>query len=151
MRSVLFVNAQTERLPDMVYPLGTAAVATALRDVGCKIRPLDLCFEADGRGPHVEALQLEDPCAPTLSSPNLDSSILPNPLSFSADYQASTVWDARPLKSLLLPVEAHAKTHRQRIVVSLTGRRKLNELRASREHPTQGQHCRLVGRGGLDA
>jgi radical SAM superfamily enzyme YgiQ (UPF0313 family) len=88
MRRVLFVNANTERLPDPVYPLGAAAAATALKDAGYRVRTLDLCFEADGPAALGQILRQDKPEVLALSLRNLDSSAFPNTRSFVADYRA---------------------------------------------------------------
>ena len=88
MRRVLFVNANTERLPDPVYPLGAATAATALQDAGHQVRTLDLCFERDGPAALSRALRKHNPEVLALSLRNLDSSAFPNTRSFAADYTA---------------------------------------------------------------
>jgi radical SAM superfamily enzyme YgiQ (UPF0313 family) len=88
MRRVLFVNANTERLPDPVYPLGAATAATALKEAGYEVLTLDLCFEADGPAALVKALQRCRPDGLALSLRNLDSSAFPNTRSFAGDYKA---------------------------------------------------------------
>jgi radical SAM superfamily enzyme YgiQ (UPF0313 family) len=88
MLRVLFVNANTERLPDPVYPLGAATAATAVRNAGHQVRTLDLCFEADGPAALRRALEREPADVLALSLRNLDSSAFPNTRSFAGDYRA---------------------------------------------------------------
>jgi radical SAM superfamily enzyme YgiQ (UPF0313 family) len=88
MRRVLFVNANTERLPDPVYPLGAATAASALREAGYDVLTLDLCFESDGPAALVKALKQCRPDGLALSLRNLDSSAFPKTRSFASDYKA---------------------------------------------------------------
>jgi radical SAM superfamily enzyme YgiQ (UPF0313 family) len=87
MRRILLVAANTERLPDPVYPLGAATVVTALRAAGHAVATLDLCFEADRPGALEKALREHRPDVLALSLRNLDSSSFPDTRSFVDDYR----------------------------------------------------------------
>ena len=88
MRRILLVAANSERLPDPVYPLGAATVATALRSAGHAVTTLDLCFETDRPGALERALEQVQPEILALSLRNLDSSSFPDTRSFVEDYRS---------------------------------------------------------------
>jgi radical SAM superfamily enzyme YgiQ (UPF0313 family) len=89
---VLLVSANTEKVPDPVYPLGAAYVAGAARDAGHEVRGVDLCFAGDREAIVVEAIREFEPEAIGISLRNLDNSAYPENTSYIDDYHALVSW-----------------------------------------------------------
>lgn len=83
---VLLVNANTDQLPDPVFPLGASFVAAAAEAAGHDVHALDLCFEPDPPAALKAAIQRVKPGVIALSLRNLDSSSYPNCRSYVGDY-----------------------------------------------------------------
>ena len=82
---VLLVNANTDQLPDPIFPLGASFVAAA-GAAGHEVQPLDLCFEDDPPLALQHAISKLQPDAVAFSLRNLDSSSYPICRSFVGDY-----------------------------------------------------------------
>lgn len=83
---VLLVSANTEKLPDPVFPIGAAYMATVAATHGHEVDTLDLCFLDD---PTLELAAKLDQFAPDavgVSLRNLDSSSYPLNTSYIDDY-----------------------------------------------------------------
>jgi radical SAM superfamily enzyme YgiQ (UPF0313 family) len=83
---VLLVSANTEKLPDPVYPIGAAYVADAARRAGHEVAAVDLCFATDVAATLAPVLAAEQPDAIGISLRNLDSSAFPLNTSYIDDY-----------------------------------------------------------------
>jgi radical SAM superfamily enzyme YgiQ (UPF0313 family) len=85
---VLLISANTEQLPDPVFPLGAAYLAAAAAECGHEVDTLDLCF-LERPGAALEA-KLRDfaPEVVGISLRNLDSSSYPQNTSYIDDYKA---------------------------------------------------------------
>lgn len=83
---VLLVNANTDQLPDPVFPLGASFVAAAAEAAGHEVVSLDLCFEDDPPMALKAAIARVDPGAVAFSLRNLDSSSYPVGHSYVGDY-----------------------------------------------------------------
>ena len=85
---VLLISANTEKLPDPVFPIGAAYMAAVAAEHGHAVETLDLCF-LDALGPALDA-KIRDfaPQAVGLSLRNLDSSSYPQNTSYIDDYKA---------------------------------------------------------------
>jgi radical SAM superfamily enzyme YgiQ (UPF0313 family) len=85
--SVLLISANTERLPDPVFPIGAAYVAAAAERHGHRIDTLDLCF-LEARRPALAAkIAAAQPHVVGISLRNLDSSAYPLNTSYIDDYK----------------------------------------------------------------
>src|SRR2546423_10865975 len=91
MRALL-ISANTEKIPDPVYPIGAAAVGAAARRAGHEVEAIDLCFAADRRALVVDAIRDFAPNAVGLSLRNLDNSAYPENSSYIDDYHALVGW-----------------------------------------------------------
>jgi len=84
---VLLISANTEKLPDPVYPIGAAYVAAAAERHGHEVSTLDLCF-LDSLEPALsEAIDRCQPEVVAISLRNLDSSAYPQNTSYIEDYE----------------------------------------------------------------
>ena len=85
---VLLISANTEKLPDPVFPIGAAYMAAAAGERGHEVETLDLCF-LDAPLPALTA-KLRDfaPEVVGISLRNLDSSSYPQNTSYIDDYKA---------------------------------------------------------------
>src|SRR5213083_2498968 len=84
---VLLISANTELLPDPVFPIGAAYMAAVAERHGHHVDTFDLCFR-DALRPTLDATIRE--CAPDaigISLRNLDSSSFPQNTSYIDDYQ----------------------------------------------------------------
>jgi len=84
---VLLISANTEKIPDPVYPIGAAYVADAARRAGHEVTALDLCFTPDVERTLPEVIAAERPDAIGISLRNLDSSAYPLNTSYIDDYR----------------------------------------------------------------
>ncbi len=79
---VLLVSPNTESLPDPVFPLGLASLASSLTAHGIEYRILDLCFEQN----HEEAIKREveafNPGVVAVSMRNIDNVSYPRTVSY---------------------------------------------------------------------
>lgn len=84
---VLLISPNREQLPDPVFPLGLAYVATAARDRGHDVKILDLCF-ADNAAEAIRGTIAEfRPEAIALSIRNVDDVAYPRRHSFIDEYR----------------------------------------------------------------
>jgi radical SAM superfamily enzyme YgiQ (UPF0313 family) len=84
---VLVISANTEKLPDPVFPLGAAYIAAAAEREGHQVDTLDLCF-LDVVQPRLERRVRETcPDVIAISLRNLDSSSYPLNTSYVDDYK----------------------------------------------------------------
>jgi radical SAM superfamily enzyme YgiQ (UPF0313 family) len=91
MRALL-ISANTEKIPDPVYPIGAAAVGAAARRAGHEVEAIDLCFAPDRRALVIDAIRDFAPQAVGLSLRNLDNSAYPENSSYIDDYHALVAW-----------------------------------------------------------
>jgi radical SAM superfamily enzyme YgiQ (UPF0313 family) len=85
---VLLISANTEKLPDPVFPIGAAYMAAVAAAHGHRVETLDLCF-LDGLQPALDATMAAiDPQVIGISLRNLDSSSYPLNTSYIDDYSA---------------------------------------------------------------
>lgn len=89
---VLLISANTEKIPDPVYPIGAAAVGAAARRAGHEVEAVDLCFAADARSLVRDALRSLRPEAIGISLRNLDNSAYPENRSYIDDYHSLMSW-----------------------------------------------------------
>jgi radical SAM superfamily enzyme YgiQ (UPF0313 family) len=89
---LLLVSANTEKIPDPVYPIGAAAVGGAARRAGHEVSALDLCFAQDARREVVDTIRAFTPHVVGLSLRNLDNSAYPENCSYIEDYRALVSW-----------------------------------------------------------
>ncbi len=85
---VLLISANTEKLPDPVFPIGAAYMAAVAAQHGHHVETLDLCF-LDALQPALDrAVDAADPEVIGISLRNLDSSSFPMNTSYIDDYEA---------------------------------------------------------------
>jgi radical SAM superfamily enzyme YgiQ (UPF0313 family) len=84
---VLLISANTEKLPDPVFPLGAAYMVSVAENAGHRVETLDLCFLAAPRDALDAKLDAFDPQVVGISLRNLDSSSYPQNTSYVDDYQ----------------------------------------------------------------
>jgi radical SAM superfamily enzyme YgiQ (UPF0313 family) len=85
---VLLISANTEQLPDPVFPIGAAYMAGVAAEHGHEVETLDLCF-LDAPQPALHAaLRAFTPDVVGISLRNLDSSAYPQNTSYIDDYRA---------------------------------------------------------------
>lgn len=85
---VLLISANTEQLPDPVFPLGAAYMAAAAAQRGHTVHTLDLCFQERRDEALDAAVQAACPDVVGISLRNLDSSAYPENTSYIDDYAA---------------------------------------------------------------
>ena len=85
---VLLISANTEKLPDPVFPIGAAYMAAVAAEHGHEVETLDLCFVADAELAVQAAIRALAPQAVGISLRNLDSSSYPQNTSYIDDYKA---------------------------------------------------------------
>jgi len=84
---VLLISANTEKLPDPVFPIGAAYMAAVAAQHGHAVDTLDLCF-LDAVHPMLdEKIRDAQPDVVGISLRNLDSSAYPQNTSYIDDYQ----------------------------------------------------------------
>ena len=71
---VLLISANTEKLPDPVFPIGAAYIAAVAAEHGHEVETLDLCFLDAPRAALDATLRGFQPQAIGVSLRNLDSS-----------------------------------------------------------------------------
>jgi hypothetical protein len=71
---VLLISANTEKIPDPVYPIGPAAIGAAARRAGHDVEAIDLCFADDRKALVAGAIEDFAPEAIGISLRNLDNS-----------------------------------------------------------------------------
>src|SRR5262245_3213779 len=85
---ILLISANTEKLPDPVFPIGAAYMAAVAAQPGHEVETLDLCF-VDALEPTFHArLDAFAPQVVGISLRNLDSSAYPQNTSYIDDYKA---------------------------------------------------------------
>ena len=89
---VLLISANTEMVPDPVYPIGPAYVGGAARAAGHEVETVDLCFEEDRCAAVVDRIRAFAPDVVGLSIRNLDNSAYPENRSYIEDYRALVGW-----------------------------------------------------------
>ncbi|MBI2962568.1 MAG: cobalamin B12-binding domain-containing protein [Deltaproteobacteria bacterium] len=89
---VLLISANTEKIPDPVYPIGAAAVGAAARRAGHDVEAVDLCFAEDARSLVLDAVRSFRPEVVGVSLRNLDNSAYPENCSYIDDYRALMSW-----------------------------------------------------------
>ncbi|HVM97126.1 MAG TPA: cobalamin-dependent protein, partial [Candidatus Acidoferrales bacterium] len=83
---VLLISANTEKIPDPVFPLGAAYMAAVARRSGHSVTTLDLCF-LDSLQPGLDDALATQPDVVGISLRNLDSSAFPQNTSYIDDYK----------------------------------------------------------------
>src|SRR5438552_9586215 len=91
MRALL-ISANTEKIPDPVYPIGPAAIGAAARRAGHEVEAIDLCFAEDRRSLVTDAIRDFAPDVVGVSLRNLDNSAYPENSSYIDDYNALMSW-----------------------------------------------------------
>jgi len=86
--SLLLISANTEKLPDPVFPLGAAYMAAVAAQHGHAVHALDLCFLDRPGAAVAAAVQSARPDVVGISLRNLDSSAYPENTSYIDDYGA---------------------------------------------------------------
>jgi len=84
---VLLISANTEKLPDPVFPIGAAYMAAVAVNHGHTVETLDLCFLDALRPALDEKIRLTQPDVVGISLRNLDSSSYPQNTSYIDDYK----------------------------------------------------------------
>ncbi|HSP98230.1 MAG TPA: lipid biosynthesis B12-binding/radical SAM protein [Candidatus Dormibacteraeota bacterium] len=84
---VLLISANTEQLPDPVFPLGAAYMATVAEQHGHTVATFDCCFATDTQPTLTATLGEFAPDAVGISLRNLDSSAYPQTTSYVPDYR----------------------------------------------------------------
>lgn len=84
---VLLISANTEKIPDPVFPIGAAYVAAAAERHGHSVDTLDLCFLDTGRSALEAQMRASSPDVVAISLRNLDSSAYPQNTSYIDDYK----------------------------------------------------------------
>lgn len=84
---ILLVSANTEKIPDPVFPIGAAIMASAAEKAGHVVHTLDLCFLPALRPALDEAIRDARPDVVGISLRNLDSSAYPQNTSYIDDYR----------------------------------------------------------------
>jgi radical SAM superfamily enzyme YgiQ (UPF0313 family) len=84
---VLLISANTEQLPDPVFPIGAAYMATVAEQHGHTVATFDCCFAAEPRPALAALLREFAPDAVGISLRNLDSSAYPQTTSYVPDYR----------------------------------------------------------------
>ena len=82
---VLLISANTEQLPDPVFPLGAAYMATVAEQHGHTVATFDCCFASDPQPALTATLSDFAPDAVGISLRNLDSSAYPQTTSYVPD------------------------------------------------------------------
>jgi radical SAM superfamily enzyme YgiQ (UPF0313 family) len=85
---VLLISANTEKLPDPVFPIGAAYMAAVAERHGHEVETLDLCFLESRRPALDQHIRRVDPEVVGISLRNLDSSSYPLNTSYIDDYKA---------------------------------------------------------------
>jgi radical SAM superfamily enzyme YgiQ (UPF0313 family) len=91
MRALL-ISANTEKIPDPVYPIGAACVGASARRAGHEVEAVDLCFAADARTLVTDAIRDLAPAVIGISLRNLDNSAYPDNSSYIDDYRSLMSW-----------------------------------------------------------
>ena len=89
---VLLISANTEKIPDPVYPIGPAAIGAAAQRAGHEVEGIDLCFAEDRRALVQQRITDFEPEVVGISLRNLDNSAYPENCSYIDDYQALMSW-----------------------------------------------------------
>jgi radical SAM superfamily enzyme YgiQ (UPF0313 family) len=84
---LLLVSANTEKLPDPVFPIGAAYMAAVAAEGGHEVETLDLCFLDNPRDALQAKIRTCDPQVIGISLRNLDSSSYPQNTSYVDDYK----------------------------------------------------------------
>ena len=84
---VLLISANTEKLPDPVFPIGAAYMAAVAAGAGHTVDTFDLCFLDALRPALDEKLRVTQPDVVGISLRNLDSSSYPQNTSYIDDYK----------------------------------------------------------------
>lgn len=84
---VLLISANTEKLPDPVFPIGAAYMAAVAAQHGHTVDTLDLCFLDAPRPALDEKIRSGRPQVVGISLRNLDSSSFPQNTSYIDDYK----------------------------------------------------------------
>jgi len=83
---VLLISANTEKLPDPVFPIGAGYMAAVAEAHGHRVETLDLCFAPSPEAAIVEKLHAIAPDVIGISLRNLDSTSYPDNTSYIDDY-----------------------------------------------------------------
>ena len=84
---VLVISANRKLMPDPVYPLGAAYVATICRENGHSVQTFDCNFKVDLKSNLTETLQKFQPRVICISLRNVDNTTIARPISFLPDYE----------------------------------------------------------------
>lgn len=87
---VLLISPNKEHLPDPVFPLGIAYVASALTEAGHDIQAVDLCFRDDIEDALRSSIQIFSPELIGLSIRNIDDVSYPRNVSYLPFYKYVT-------------------------------------------------------------
>ena len=85
--NILVISANRKLLPDPVYPLGAAYVATICRDHGHTVKTFDCNFKNDIKSELVDLLNDFQPQIICISIRNVDNTTIARPISFLPDYK----------------------------------------------------------------
>ncbi len=89
---VLMISANTEKIPDPVYPIGAAAIAAAARRGGHEVEGVDLCFSETPERDVTSMIAAFRPDVVGISLRNLDNSAYPENRSYIEDYHRLISW-----------------------------------------------------------
>lgn len=89
---VLLISANTEKIPDPVFPIGAAAVGAAARKAGHEVEAVDLCFTDSAERDVTAAIDRFRPDVVGVSLRNLDNSAYPENTSYIDDYRMLMSW-----------------------------------------------------------
>ena len=85
--NILVISANRKLLPDPVYPLGAAYVATICRDHGHTVKTFDCNFKNDIKSELLDLLNDFQPQIICISIRNVDNTTIARPISFLPDYK----------------------------------------------------------------
>ncbi len=96
---LLLISANRERIPDPIFPLGTAYVAAAARRAGHEVTVVDLCFERHPLRRLAREVARVRPHAVALALRNMDNAACPR----TVDYLPDHLRAAPAVTSFLIP------------------------------------------------
>ncbi|MEJ2053471.1 MAG: lipid biosynthesis B12-binding/radical SAM protein, partial [Calditrichaceae bacterium] len=84
---ILIISANRKLMPDPVYPMGAACVATICRHYGHDVSTFDCNFKSDIKTQLADRINRFQPQVICISMRNVDNTTLARPVSFLPDYQ----------------------------------------------------------------